>query len=241
MWALRAYNRDMKKNILLFLATLLCLNVFSIERSCGFTIEGAEPTVKKYCFKVTKPDGFDSSEYQFIMWKILKDRGYELVSPSEAAIIIQLNFINREVLHEGHESVFIGEKTTQAFGQDIQIPIYEKRSTGHYTDKFVNLEIKAMPIGSDENSIPIWKMSMGKADHDSKFDFLYGIDFIWLQEGYQYISYKIEGKKGKPYVSKLKSSNGKATSEQRKVFTERIQYLKSKIDAEEYNQQLNRK
>lgn len=232
----------MKKLLLLFiLAVTANLKSFCyVERGCSFSVEGAEPESKKYYFNINKPEGFDASEYQFMIWKILKTRGYELVPISEADIVIQLNFIGREKNVEGHENVLVGEKTTEAFGQTIHVPVYDNRSTGHYTDKYITLDIKALPKGINENSIPIWKMTMDWSFNNSKEDFIYGIDLIWLQEGYHYINYRIETKKGKPYVTKLRDGKEKMTDEQTKEFAERIQYIKSKVDATEYNKQLNK-
>lgn len=231
-----------KRNfVLLLMAIVSVLKSFGyVDRGCAFYIEGTDPESKKYSFVINKPKDFDASMYQFMVWKVLKSKGYELVSQSCADIIIQLNFINREKDAEGHENVFAGEITTDIRGQQVKTPIYENRSTGHYLDKYVTLDIKALPIGSNENSIPLWKMAMDWSEHASKEDFIYGIDFIWLKEGYHYINFRIDTKDGKPYITKLRDGKEKATKEQTQKFTERVQYIKSRIDADVYNKELNR-
>lgn len=232
------------KKILFLFAMVVFANLKSFcatyyESSCSFLIEGVEPDSKKYCFSINKPDEYDASKYQFMMWKVLKNRGYELVPASEADIVIQLNFVNKESVVEGHEIVGIGEKTTEAFGQTIQVPVYQQRSTGHYTDKSTTLVIKAFPKEVDRNSIPIWEMKM-QSTHANIKDFIYGIDFVWLQEGPHNINYKMKFKNGEGSIIKIRQWNQKLTNQQAKTFEERMKYLDSKLDAAEYNQQLNR-
>ena len=229
-----------KKALMVLITAMTCLNMYPAVRSCNFTVEGSDPTDKKYCFEITKPEGFDACEYQYMMWKILKDRGYTMVPQSEAAVVIKMDFTNHEVLHEGFQSVYVGERWSwDLFGWPVSSPVFERRSTGHYTENIINLDIKALPAGADENSMPIWKMSMGETDHDCKYEFLYGIDHSWLCQGHQFISFKINDKKGDICITKLKFSDAKATPEQTMAFSERVQYLNSKAEAYEYNLQLN--
>ena len=227
------------KKLFLFVLLLLCrISTFALENNYTITIEGAEPSGKKYYFAIDKPKDFDSSKIQYALWKMLKDKGYSLTDSVSADIIIQVHYISVANDRENREYVPYAVEEVNLGKTKVQMPVMSSRSTGHYTVNTVCMDIKAFPKKYDENTIPFWHIFTQRENHDVEVGDIAFIDYCWFSDGCHNMSYN--SKKDIKF-SKAKIEGKKATPEQLAKLENTLKVFSSMSEAELYNSQITKK
>lgn len=195
--------------------TSISIQAGRMDRYLGVNFEGSEPSGKKYFMEVVKPEGYKVQKYQYIIWKILRDKGYERTNYDNADIIIKADY---------HEYIF-------------------NPSMGSVTNgkKIVDLDLYAYPKSYNEETIPYWKISMQKGGQIT-MHFLYFMDWFWFQQGFHFVEYRETYKKTYDNdwkIAKFKDDRTKykASDEDIEKLNLRIRYLNDDGDIGLFNEQ----
>ena len=224
----------MKRGIGLIILLITALS--SAAQEIYLTFEGAQPKEKKYYFDIKKPNNFDISKYQYMIWKTLKDNGYELTDATNANIAITVNYMPIEKYHRTTETVKIGEKEGELLGQKVTLPIYSQRKSERFKKTHYQLDLIARKKGASENSLPIWHIYTPNQASDISRSMIVAIKYLWFNNG----TNKIVLTPGKDNTyKKVKINKTKLSEQDLSLFNNINKDFTNISDAEEYNNQIN--
>ena len=227
----------MNRIIVFLFFLIITLSSSAQTRYYWLVFEGVQPHEKKYYFEIKKPENFDVSKYQYMIWKTLKDNGYELTDSVNANIAIKVNYMAIEKDAQTTDVVKIGEKKEKLLGQEVTVPIYSARASDHYKETHYILDLKAQKKGANENSLPIWHIYSPENSSDISKNMMVLIKYLWFKDG----DIKSVLKEGKNNTYKKAKINKVKLSENELSLLNIINMEFTKMnDAEEYNNQLNK-
>ena len=227
----------MNRIIVFLFFLIITLSSSAQEQEIDFVFEGVQPQEKKYYFEIKKPENFDVSKYQYMIWKTLKDNGYELTDSVNANIAIKVNYMAIEKDAQTTDCVKIGEKKENLLGKEVTVPIYSTRASDHYKETHYILDLKAQKKGANENSLPIWHIYSPENSSDISKNMMVLIKYLWFKDG----DIKSVLKEGKNNTYKKAKINKVKLSENELSLLNIINMEFTKMnDAEEYNNQLNK-
>ena len=233
----------MKKIIAFFILLIATLSsaaqnidLSSSVQEIDLVFEGVQPKEKKYFFEIKKPENLDISKYQYMIWKTLKDNGYELTDSVNANIAIRVNYMAIEKDAQTTERVKIGEKTETILGQEISYGVYTQKKSDHYKETHYILDLKAQKKGANANSLPIWHIYSPENSSDVSKNLIVLIKFLWFNNGV----FRSVLKEGKNNSYKKVKINKEKLSEDKLSLLNKINIDFTRMnDAEEYNNQIN--
>lgn len=225
------------KNIIITLLAIIAISIKCFaQKPYQYHVQGAEPAEKNYYFKVYRTPNFDVSEYQYALWKILKEHGYSMTDSINADIIVEVNYYSRQEDRLAYHVVQTGQQQQTILGKDVMMPVWGTSAQNFVATENV-LDIKAYPKDADELSIPYWHFSMpDKMDWTTPLDvwFLYCFDQTWMNNGWWCID--LSKKNGQ--IKKVKV-NGKKLKKQELIdFINRVNKITDKSDIGQYNKEL---
>ena len=226
----------MKKTILLLITLFIALP--SIAQYVYVVFEGYQPKDKKYYFDIKKPDNFDVSKYQYMIWKTLKDNGYELTDSANADIVVKVNYMAIEIDAQTNDLVVIGQDKTIISGIEVTVPKYGTKISDHYKETHNQLDLRAHKKGANENSLPIWHIYSPRNLSDISQNLMVSIKYLWFSVG----ETEVVLSEGNNNSFKKAKINKKKLSEQELSVLNKINMdFTNMNDAEEYNNQINTK
>lgn len=209
---------------------------FADDAVIYFDMKGSEPQSKNYCFNVHQDDNMNINEVQYALWKVLKDHGYTLVDSLNADIIIDVNYFLREENRTSTNYVKIGEKNTQVMGANVPIPVWSTET--HKFDTTVPvIQIKAFPKNASKLAMPYWQINMPSSLeglHPLDPFWVYTFDMLWFIPDSHQIIYSFDSKG----IKKIKVDGKTIKKKELTPILERITYLQSMPDLNEYNESM---
>ncbi len=225
------------KTILTTILAVVAITINSFaQKPYQYHVQGADPDVKTYYFKVHRAPNLDISEYQYALWKILKEHGYSLTDSLTAEIIIEVNYFSRQEDRLAYHVVQTGQQQQNILGKDVMMPVWGTSAQNYVATENV-LDIKAYPKDADEFSIPYWHFSMPeKMDWCAPLNlwFLYCFDQTWMNNGWWCID--LSTKNGQ--VKKVKVNGKKLKKQDLSDFITRVTKISDKSDIGQYNKEL---